>query len=743
MPIRNQIERLQQAKEDFKEKLIEKGVEVGDDLLISDYPPLLDEIKTGVDTTDATATSDDIRFGKTAYVNEQKVVGNIEDYEGEVEGTGESSYDVEERFLTRGFANFENTNVKYIDSCVFYNNNKLKEVKLPKCEIIGESAFQYCYNLSSAYIPNCKVLKSYAFQSCSLKSLTTEELVYIGYSALAGVKIENTCFPNCIYLEDYALDGLMEELDLPLCYRMASYATVRTSRNLKTVNIPKCIYIGGNALPSTSIEVYAPECLYLSFNWMSKVNIYAPNLINCYANFGSCLSEEIEAEICCKFSTNAFVNAEIIRANYPMCVTFESSMFRGCQNLSEVYIGRKAYIYSNAFGSCVNLSNVYVCDTSVKLNVTNAFANTPISDSSYLGYYGSIYVPSSRVDYYKSATNWATYADRITALPSEIENGYIFTSEYVGFSSKDIPIEKQDAKYVFDDAFSYCSFIENVSLSSCIAIGTSAFYSCSNLKILDLPKCKYIGASAFYKCSKIAELSLPECVYIGTSAFQSCSSLSKLYLPNCLTIGAYAFNSAHSLKNFPLDLPKCKEIGYSAFYGIDFPELSLPECVQISPYAFFYNSSLKSLYLPNVVQVQGFEGCENLKTVNLPKCVKIGSDAFITCTRLEEINVPICTSIGSRAFYNCSSLSRIELNNVSFISNSAFQNCINLMSVYLKNTFTSIISSDVFFNSPMQYSSYTGTFGSVYVNKNLIDVYINDPVWSYYADRIVAYEGEV
>lgn len=78
-------------------------------------------------------------------------------------------------------------------------------------------------------------------------------------------------------------------------------------------------------------------------------------------------------------------------------------------------------IESGAFQECINLKTLILrSETRAELSGTSALTSTPIASGT-----GYIYVPSSLIDSYKTATNWSVYANQFRALEDYTFDGTI------------------------------------------------------------------------------------------------------------------------------------------------------------------------------------------------------------------------------------------------------------------------------------------------------------------------------
>ena len=302
-------------------------------------------------------------------------------------------------------------------------------------------------------------------------------------------------------------------------------------------------------------------------------------------------------------------------------------------------------------------------------------------------------------------------------------------------------------------AFFLCSSLISITIpNSVIIIEDYAFYGCSKLKefkgsfAADNGRCLIDKGRliSFANNCGIEEYVIPNNVTeIGNNAFADCYNLKKIIIPNSITkIGSKAFSGCQNLASITLS-QSITEIEDATFAICRcLTHLIIPNGVtKIGDGAFEGCTSLKELTIPNTVTKMGngvFNGCTSIVNVNIPnEITEIGDRVFKDCSSLSEINIPKdVIMIGKETFSGCSSLSMITIpSRVKTIGRDIFYRCTNLKNVYCRAAILPQHHKDTFVF--FEHIGYT-----IYVPRELVNVYKNADDWELYADKIVGYDFE-
>lgn len=170
-----QYEKAQIKDENLKAENIAENVEV---------LGIKGTFRGGIDTSDATASANDILLGKTAYANEQKLEGTIETYNYSNSENVVTEFD---KFILGQTTEIYNDRVTMIATRVFDAYSFLKSADFPNVTQVGDYAFNDCKGLETINLPNATTMGSNVFGGCTaLGDVTLPKATKLGTSCFYG-----------------------------------------------------------------------------------------------------------------------------------------------------------------------------------------------------------------------------------------------------------------------------------------------------------------------------------------------------------------------------------------------------------------------------------------------------------------------------------------------------------------------------------------------------------------------------
>ena len=212
-------------------------------------------------------------------------------------------------------------------------------------------------------------------------------------------------------------EGTIEIINLDNSASFVASSAFYEDNNIQTVNLPNCISVGMSAFNfcGNLYSVSLPICETLGSGTFSMAyNLQYIYLPVC-SSFGAGVFrytnlQSIDLHKCVTLRVSTFNGcSNLIDVSLPICETIEDDAFKNCTSLYQLSLPMCSNIMYSAFYGCSSLSIITIGYSGVcNLKYSNVFDDTQITSST-----GSIYVPASLVDAYKSASNWSYFSTQI------------------------------------------------------------------------------------------------------------------------------------------------------------------------------------------------------------------------------------------------------------------------------------------------------------------------------------------
>ncbi len=329
---------------------------------------------------------------------------------------------------------------------------------------IGESAFSYCYGLSSITIPssvisiegniyvgtfaNCYGLTSVyisdleAWCKISFINYDSNPLYFAHHLYLNGEEVKDIIIPNTVTsIGDYAFFGCtsLTSVTIPSSITSIGESAFKGSTSLTSVTIPSSVtsigeyaFSGCTGLTSVYISDLEAWCK-ISFGFASNPLSYAhhlylngeevkdliiPNTVTSIGKYAFRGCTGLTSVTIPSSVTSIWYNAfsgctSLTSVTIPSSVTYiDGSAFAGCTGLTSVTIPSSVTsIGGSAFQNCSELTYVYCYAETAPSTYPNLF------DGSYIEY-STLHVPASAIESYRTTAPWSGFG-KIVALDGD------------------------------------------------------------------------------------------------------------------------------------------------------------------------------------------------------------------------------------------------------------------------------------------------------------------------------------